>query len=89
MSIFWVITPCSPLKVSRRFRGTCHFHLQSGRISEVRSQHVAGSKHGSVCCQFLIQGSSCLLAWKLNSPKSNYKVNTSKKKETTKVLQTI
>jgi hypothetical protein len=29
------ITPCSPLKVNRRFRGTCRLHLQSRRISQV------------------------------------------------------
>jgi hypothetical protein len=27
-SIFWDVTPCSPLKVSRRFGGTYHLHLQ-------------------------------------------------------------
>jgi hypothetical protein len=27
-SIFWDITPCSPLKVNRRFGGTCRLHLQ-------------------------------------------------------------
>jgi hypothetical protein len=29
--IFWYITPCSLLKVNRRFGGTCRFHFQ-GRI---------------------------------------------------------
>jgi hypothetical protein len=27
-SVFWDITPCSPLKVSRCFGGTCRLHLQ-------------------------------------------------------------
>jgi hypothetical protein len=27
-SIFWDITPCSPLRVNRRFRGICRLHLQ-------------------------------------------------------------
>jgi hypothetical protein len=27
-TIFWDITPCSPLKVNRRFGGTCRLHLQ-------------------------------------------------------------
>jgi hypothetical protein len=27
-SVFWYITPCSPLKVTRRFEGTCRLHLQ-------------------------------------------------------------
>jgi hypothetical protein len=35
-SIFWVITPCSPLKVNRRFEGTCPFYLQGRRISQRR-----------------------------------------------------
>jgi hypothetical protein len=26
-TIFWYIAPCSPLKVNRRFRGTCLLHL--------------------------------------------------------------
>jgi hypothetical protein len=30
--IFWDIEPCSPLKVNRRFRVTCHFHLKGRRI---------------------------------------------------------
>jgi hypothetical protein len=27
-SVFWDITPCSLLKVNRRFGGTCRLHLQ-------------------------------------------------------------
>jgi hypothetical protein len=27
-SVFWDITQCSPMKVNRRFRGTCRLHLQ-------------------------------------------------------------
>jgi hypothetical protein len=38
-SIFWDITPCSPLKVYRCFRGICRLHLQSLRISQARNQH--------------------------------------------------
>jgi hypothetical protein len=33
-SIFWDITPCSLLKVNRRFGGTCRLHLQGRRISQ-------------------------------------------------------
>jgi hypothetical protein len=33
--IFWDITLCSPLKVNRRFGGTCHLHLQGRRIIRV------------------------------------------------------
>jgi hypothetical protein len=27
-TVFWDITPCSPLKVNQRFGGTYHLHLQ-------------------------------------------------------------
>jgi hypothetical protein len=37
-SIFWDITPCSPLKVNRSFGGTCRFHLQGRKISLARNQ---------------------------------------------------
>jgi hypothetical protein len=30
-TIFWYITQCSPLKVNRRFRGTCRLHLRISR----------------------------------------------------------
>jgi hypothetical protein len=36
--IFWDITPCNPLKVNRRFGGTCRLHLQGRRISQARNQ---------------------------------------------------
>jgi hypothetical protein len=32
---------CSPLKVNRRFGGTCRRHLQGQRISKARNQHEA------------------------------------------------
>jgi hypothetical protein len=37
-TIFWDITPCSPLKVNRRFGEIYHLHLQGRIISRVRSQ---------------------------------------------------
>jgi hypothetical protein len=37
-SIFWGKTPCSPLKVNRRFGGTCLLHLQGRRINRGRKQ---------------------------------------------------
>jgi hypothetical protein len=43
-SIFWNITPCSPLKTNRRFWGTCRLQLQDRRVSQARNQHEAGSK---------------------------------------------
>jgi hypothetical protein len=45
-SFFWDITPCSLLKVNRRFGGKCHLHLQGRRISQERNRHEEGSKHG-------------------------------------------
>jgi hypothetical protein len=36
-SIFWDITPYSPLKVNQRFGGTCRLHLQDRRISLARN----------------------------------------------------
>jgi hypothetical protein len=38
ISIFWDITPCSPLKVNRRFGRTYRLHLQDRSISQVRNQ---------------------------------------------------
>jgi hypothetical protein len=37
-SIFWDITPCSQLKVNRRFGRICHHHIQSRKIGPVRNQ---------------------------------------------------
>jgi hypothetical protein len=38
-TIFLDITPCSPLKVNRRFAGTYRLHLQGRGISRERNQH--------------------------------------------------
>jgi hypothetical protein len=35
-SVFWDITPCSPLKVNVRFGGTCRLLLHGGRIIQAR-----------------------------------------------------
>jgi hypothetical protein len=43
-SIFWNITPCSPLKDNRRFGGACHFHLQCRRISQETSVKEGGKQ---------------------------------------------
>jgi hypothetical protein len=43
-SIFRDITPCSPLKVNRRFGGTCRLHLHGRRINQERNKHEAGSE---------------------------------------------
>jgi hypothetical protein len=38
------MTPCSQLKVSRHFGGTCGLHLRSRRLRQARNQHEADSK---------------------------------------------
>jgi hypothetical protein len=35
--IFWDITPCSPVKVNRRFGRKYHLHLQGLRVSQERN----------------------------------------------------
>jgi hypothetical protein len=42
--IFWDITPCRPLRIIRRFGGTCCLHFQDRRINEVRNLYEGGSK---------------------------------------------
>jgi hypothetical protein len=37
-TIFWDITPCTPLKVNRCFGETYCFHLQGRKISRARNQ---------------------------------------------------
>jgi hypothetical protein len=46
-SIFWYITPCSPLKVNRHFGGTFHLHPQGRIICQTRNQVESGSKKSS------------------------------------------
>jgi hypothetical protein len=52
---FWDITPCSPVKVNRRFGRTCRLHLQGRTVSHASNQHEAGSRlnftglHGVTC----------------------------------------
>jgi hypothetical protein len=41
ISIFWDITPYSPLKVNWRFGGKCHLHLQGWRINHERNKFPA------------------------------------------------
>jgi hypothetical protein len=49
-TIFGDITPCSPLKVNRRFRGTFRLHLQGRRISRGRSQRERWQVETLVFC---------------------------------------
>jgi hypothetical protein len=39
-NIFWVITPCSPLKVNRRFGGTYRLYFEDRRISRTLESKV-------------------------------------------------
>jgi hypothetical protein len=48
-SISWDKTPCMPLKVNRRFGGTCRIQLHDRRISQERHQGEAGSKQALRC----------------------------------------
>jgi hypothetical protein len=43
-SNFWDVTPYSPLKVNRRFGGTCRLNLQGRRVKQTRNQREAGRK---------------------------------------------
>jgi hypothetical protein len=52
-SIFWDITPCSPLKVKRRFGGTYRIHLQGRRISRARNQNE--SKWQTELCDMFLR----------------------------------
>jgi hypothetical protein len=37
-TVFWDTTPCSPLKINRRFGGIYHLHLQGRKISRARNR---------------------------------------------------
>jgi hypothetical protein len=43
-SVFWDISPCSPLEVSRRFGRICRLHLEIRRISQARNRREATRK---------------------------------------------
>jgi hypothetical protein len=42
-TVFWDMTPCSPLKVNRRFGGTYRLHFQGRRINQTRNQRSSGT----------------------------------------------
>jgi hypothetical protein len=44
-SVSFDITPCSSLKVNRRFRGTYCLHLQGWLVSQTRKEHETGSSN--------------------------------------------
>jgi hypothetical protein len=39
VSVLWDLLLCSSLKVNQHLWGTCHLHLQCGKISQGRNQH--------------------------------------------------
>jgi hypothetical protein len=53
-SIFWDITPCSPLNVNRRFGGTCRFRLLGRRESQARISVKSGGKQHYFHAGFLL-----------------------------------
>jgi hypothetical protein len=52
-SVFWDVTPCSPLKDNRLFGRPCHPHLQGRRISRARNQQSSASR--LLACWFLAE----------------------------------
>jgi hypothetical protein len=49
-TIFWDITPCSPLGVNRRFGGTSRLHLQHRRTSRARARFCFPPAFAMVSC---------------------------------------
>jgi hypothetical protein len=55
-TLFWDITPCSPLKVNRHFGGIYCLHLQGRRKSRARNQHESrwGAESFSLPLAFML-----------------------------------
>jgi hypothetical protein len=49
-SVIWDISPCSPVKVNRRFEETCRLHLHGRRVSQGRNRHEASRKQSRPAC---------------------------------------
>jgi hypothetical protein len=60
--IFWDITPCSPLKINGRIRGTYLLHFQGRRISWARNQEDEGDV--SPKCRLTFNGLHCVISQK-------------------------
>jgi hypothetical protein len=43
-SVFWIVSPCSPLQANRYFGEARCLHLQDRKISQARNQHEAVGK---------------------------------------------
>jgi hypothetical protein len=60
--IFWEITPCSPLKVNRRFGGICRRHLQGRSMSQARNRHGTGA------CRLIFNGLHGVISRSIHIP---------------------
>jgi hypothetical protein len=49
---------CSPLKVNRRFEGTCRLHLEGQRINQARKHSEEGTKQSFTVLYFLAYSST-------------------------------
>jgi hypothetical protein len=50
-TFFWDITPCSPVRVNWRFRGTCHLQVSKSKLS--RKRNTEWSRQQVELCWFL------------------------------------
>jgi hypothetical protein len=53
-SIFWDLTPCSPLNVNRHFGGICRLHLKGRRMSQERNQRDALYTENRLACWAIV-----------------------------------
>jgi hypothetical protein len=51
-SVFWDITPCSPLRVIRRLGGACRLHLQGREISQARNEKIEATYSSETSVDF-------------------------------------
>jgi hypothetical protein len=57
-STLWDITPCSSVKINRRFGRHITSHLQGRKLSQARNHYGAGNKQGRIHARFLFSDSS-------------------------------
>jgi hypothetical protein len=58
-SLIWDITPCSQVKIYRRFVGIYRLDLQGRGVSRARNHHEAGSKEWLTCSCWFLSWQSC------------------------------
>jgi hypothetical protein len=71
-TIFWDITPCSQLRVIRRFRGTYCLHLQGRKISRARNQHESRRRYVPPKCWLTLNGLLGLISQKEDDTLHNH-----------------